>query len=491
MNRALIAVASAAMLCGCAASRAMVRADSSSLNQRLHAARPGDTISLEPGTYAGGWWIDVSGAPGRPIVITAANGPGTVVVRGGDEGINIAEGAHDIVIQNLEVRDANDNLIHIQGGAHDIVLRDLHVHHAGENGDGIKANQVHDLRIERIDCHDPGPRPDRPDGNPSQECIDLVDVERVVVRDVYLHDGGNQLLFVKGGSRDVVIERSLFTRQGADAIDPCVGLGGATDEELLRGSQYEAHDVVFRNNVVAGCRAGAIGVYDAERVWIVNNTIVDTADIAIQFRAGNGPAAESRDVHIVNDWFVQPAGTRLQAWAVRSHGLRDLDIHQVLFSLAPEVALDSVLITVPNDNAHVAQRVVTLSTPVEWNRESLRAWASHLDHDDVGAGAMLRGAGRVTDDVRGALRSADHASIGAVAPGGAVETPVEELPIQWPSRAPSVDATTVTPAPRATGGGPSATRGCVRGCGGGHRAQYSASFTALAIAAGAAKRTRR
>ena len=461
--RALIVLV-LATLAQCAPMRSIVRADSASFATRLRAAGPGDVIALAPGTYEGGWWIDISGAPGRPVTITALAGPGTVIVEGGGEGINIADGAHDIVLSGLEIRGSSDNLVHVQGGAHDIVLRDLHVHHAGPDGDGIKVNQAHDILIERVDCHDPGPRPDRPDGNPSQECIDLVDVEHATIRDSYLHDGGNQLIFVKGGSRDIVIERNVITRQGPDAIDPCVGLGGATDVELLRGRAYEASDVVFRNNIVAGCRAGGVGVYDGEHVWIVNNTLSNVGTEAIEFRAGNGPAGESRDVHVVNNWFVDTTGEAFAPWSLRSHRLSGLDAHHNVASLNDGVSMESdaaILATLPS---RLAMGITTLEPA--WQPSMIRAWSERLPDGLIDQGTTLSGRGAVHDDVLRVSRP-----IGSGVDIGAIES---RRVRSSQSPAPTVVSD--------VGTRPSA---CNRGC---NRPRSMTGFAFLAFIAGARRR---
>lgn len=473
----------------CAAARP-IRTDNNNFADRLHAARPGDTLALAPGVYPGGWWIDVSGAPGRPLVITALEGPGTVIVQGGDEGINIADGAHDIVLSNIEVRGTNDNLVHVQGGAHDIVLRNLHVHHAGPNGDGIKVNQAHDITIERIDCHDPGPRPDRPDGNPSQECIDMVDVQRVVVRDSYLHDGGNQLIFVKGASRDVVIERNVIARQGPDAIDPCVGLGGSTDLELLRGHAYEASDVVFRNNVVADCRAGGIGVYDAERVWIVNDTLVDVGDDGIQFRAGNGPAGESRNVHAINNWFVQRAGSHFTPFVLLSHEVRDFDAHSNALSIAPGVTLETGLVDFASGVGSIVTREVPRGVPSRWDPAVVRSWGQALPPFLVDRGVTLRGAGGIDDDALGAQRpTGTGVDIGAFEVG-APAAARGLRGVRWPSDAHEVDPVPSPVRPPPAGPGPHA-EGCVGGGCTVRGANDRANFGAWALMASASLLRRR
>jgi hypothetical protein len=379
--------------------------DGPSLDDAIRAASPGDNVLLAPGVYPGGLWIERSGSPGRPITIRAER-PGTVVIEGGGEGIDIGGGAHDLVLQDLEVRNTGDNLVHVQDGAHDVTLRGLRVHDAGDDGDGIKVNQARDIRIERVECFHPGRRPDRPGGNPSQECIDLVDVTRAVISDCYLHDGGNTLLFAKGGSHDIVFERNALVGQGRDAIDPCVGVGSPTDPELLRGQSYEAFDVVVRNNLVVGCHAGAVGVYDALHAWVVNNTFVDDGDDVVQFRAGNGPRAESRDVHFANNVFADASGRMVRAFALRSHALALFDARGDLYwNGRGRIGAEGLVDPRREPGAVIADPgLIALGAHTRWPvLASMAVVPTRAVRD---AGARLDGPGRVDDDYLGRARPA-------------------------------------------------------------------------------------
>jgi hypothetical protein len=419
------------------------------LAEAVRAARPGDVLVLEPGVHRGGIWIETSGAPGQPIVI---RGPyeGHAIIEGGEETLDIGGGAHDLVIESLELRGSRDNVVHVQAGAHDITLRDLVAHDAGPDGDVFKINQAHDITIERVECYHPGPRPDRPGGNPAQECIDFVHVDHAVVRQSYLHDGGNMLLYAKGGSTRVLFEQNVIVGQGPEAIDPCVGLGAWSDDYVFEGRAYEAEDVLFRNNVVANCRAGGVGVYDAHRVWIVNNTLLDDGEDVVQFRAGNAPRAESRDVLVANNVIADRDGSMHRAWAVLSHGLEGADVRNNAYwnAGAPMGANDGELAC--GDGLCADPRLADESAPGEQGRAAWLARAEPCGESPVlDRGVRLDGIGAVHEDARGRPRP-----LGAGIDLGALEADPHDPRACRPP--------TTRTAPSARGGGPASKTAYVR-----------------------------
>ncbi len=296
-----------------------------SVHDAIRSARPGDRVLLRAGVHRGGDWIGpLSGTAAQPITILSADGPRRAVLEGGGETLRIGDASSYLIIDGLEVRGSGDNAIHIDGGSHHITLRNVFAHDAGVNGDVMKVNQAHHITVEDSEFARPGRRTSDAADNPYQECLDFVDVDDVVVRRSFFHDGGSMLFFVKGGSRNVLIEQSVFADQRAGASDPMVGLGGATDAEFLQGEQYEAFNVVFRNNVVANSANGGVGIYDANGVYVANNLFLNNNRVVIEFRAGNGPAAASDNVRVVNNIVADYRG-RLPAPFIRSsHAVRGL-----------------------------------------------------------------------------------------------------------------------------------------------------------------------
>lgn len=295
----------------------------------LNRARPGDRVLVRAGTYPGGGWISASGTAAAPIRVVSVDGPRRAVIAGGSETLRIGDAASYLSFEGLELRGSSNNLIHIDGDSHHIWLRDVYAHHAGVDGDVLKVNQARSIYLERSEFAFPGARTGSE--NPSQECIDFVDVDDIVVRDSYIHDGGNSLMYAKGGAQGVVFENNVIATQRAGAIDPMVGLGASTDASLLRGAQFEAIDIVFRNNVVIGGVAGAVGVYDGQNVVIANNLFLNNNGGVVEFRAGSGPLQRSEDVSFVNNLVVDTRGRMSTVLRRSSHGLQGLVVSHNLY----------------------------------------------------------------------------------------------------------------------------------------------------------------
>lgn len=295
----------------------------------LSRARPGDRVLVRAGTYPGGGWIEAAGTAAAPITVLSVDGPRRAVIDGGSETLRIGEGAAYLVFDGLELRNADNNVVHIDGGAHHIWLRNVYAHHAGRDGDVVKVNQARSIYLERSEFAFPGARSGSE--NPSQECIDFVDVDDIAVRDSYIHDGGNSMMYAKGGSQGVVFEHNVITGQRAGAIDPMVGLGAVTDESLLAGAQFEAIDVVFRNNLVIGAVAGAVGVYDGRNVVMANNLFLNNGGGIVEFRAGSGPAERSENVSFVNNLVVDTRGRMPTTLRRSAHGLNAFVVSHNLF----------------------------------------------------------------------------------------------------------------------------------------------------------------
>ncbi|MBL8604703.1 MAG: right-handed parallel beta-helix repeat-containing protein [Myxococcales bacterium] len=294
------------------------------MQNALRRARPGDRVLVSAGVYPGGGWIDARGTAEAPITVVSAHGLHRAVLEGGREGLRIGDGGAYLVFEGLEVRNTTDNVVHIDGDSHHITLRHLYAHDAGTEGDVLKVNQAHHIVVERSEFARPGRRLP-PNENPYQECIDFVATDEVIVRDSYIHDGGGNLLYAKGGSQGVVFERNVIADQRAGAADPMVGLGAVTDRNLIaHGGSFEIYDVVFRNNIVVSGRHGALAIYDGRNVNIANNLFVDNDRVLVEFRAGNGSAARSEGVRLVNNVFVDTRGSMPGPLVRQSHGVEGL-----------------------------------------------------------------------------------------------------------------------------------------------------------------------
>ncbi|MBK8695875.1 MAG: hypothetical protein IPN17_27340 [Deltaproteobacteria bacterium] len=122
--------------------------------------------------------------------MVSVDGPRRAVIAGGSETLRIGDAASYLSFEGLELRNSTNNLIHIDGGSHHIWLRDVYAHHAGVDGDVLKVNQARASTSRALEFASPGSA--RVARRPSQECIDFVDVDDIVVRDSYIHDGATR-----------------------------------------------------------------------------------------------------------------------------------------------------------------------------------------------------------------------------------------------------------------------------------------------------------
>ncbi len=371
----------------------------------LSRARPGDRVLVRAGTYAGGGWISASGTAAAPITVLSIDGPRRAVIAGGSETLRIGDGASYLVFDGLELRAAGNNVVHIDGDSHHIWLRNVFAHHAGVDGDVVKVNQARSIYLEGSEFAFPGARTGSE--NPSQECIDFVDVDDIVVRDSFIHDGGNSLMYAKGGSQGVVFEHNVIATQRAGAIDPMVGLGAATDESLLGGADYEAIDIVFRNNVVIGGVAGAVGVYDGQNVVIANNLFLNNSGGVVEFRAGSGPLERSEDVSFVNNLVVDTRGRMPTVLRRSSHGLTGLVVSHDLYWNNGQGIPTSPLLNLAAQPGHlVANPGIRVPASMTDRAAIIASLIPSADGPAASSGLDTAVAPfRVTDDIRGVNRN--------------------------------------------------------------------------------------
>jgi Right handed beta helix region len=361
-------------------------APGSSIVSAINQASPGDRILVRAGTYNGGGWIERSGTAAAPITVVSVDGPRAAVIQGGGEALRIGASAY-LVFDGFEVRNSTDNAVHIDN-SHHITLRNLYAHDAGPDGDVLKVNQSNNIVVERSEFARPGPR--LSGVNPYQECLDFVDVDDSAIRDNFIHDGGSMLAFVKGGSRNTIIERNVFSQQRAGASDPMVGIGGPTDLALLQGEQYEIINVIFRNNVVVGGLIGAVAVYDAQGAFIANNLFVNNDRALIEFRAGNGPAAQSQNVQVVDNVAVDTRGQMPTPFLLSSHGLTGLATSYNLYWNNGAALPTTTLLTLASQVGHLSANPLVGVPAATAGRDAILAAVR------PGAGSVATGTGADT-----------------------------------------------------------------------------------------------
>jgi len=282
--------------------------NSDALRRAAASAKPGDTIALEPGRYAGGVTLaHLRGEEGRPITIAAHDPKVPPIIEGGSECLHLVNPSH-VVLSDLVLRGPKYNALNIDDGgtmkatAKGVVLRRLRVESVTSSGnfDGIKLSGVTDFRIEQCSVREWG------DGG---SAIDMVGCHRGVIvgctiehRDATAANTGIQC---KGGTREVTIDGCRFVDAGRRAIN----IGGSTGLKYFRPQPppgYEAKDITVRrctfiggNCAVAfvGCD-GAVVEYNTiyrPRRWVMR--------ILQETRAeGFAPARNGRFEHNIVVW---------------------------------------------------------------------------------------------------------------------------------------------------------------------------------------------
>lgn len=153
-----------------------------SIQSALQTAQPGDTITVQPGTYAETLSSVRGGTADAPVTIRAAKGQGTVVVSrsgrvltishpflvvdgltfdggyGAADAVKLTSGASHFVLRHAEVRRSGRDCIDMNGPT-DVVIERSTIHHClwwnGERQDAhaIVAGPVQRLTLRELDVH--------------------------------------------------------------------------------------------------------------------------------------------------------------------------------------------------------------------------------------------------------------------------------------------------------------------------------------------------
>ena len=268
-------------------------------------ASPGDTILLRAGSYP-----ITSSLQIRQTGLTLASYPGerARIVGGTSDVTNLTSivivYASHVTIQGLELEGASYygvKLDELYGPQPGIRLSGLYIHHTGR--DGIKVQQADDVVIEDCEIGFTGVR----DAS-NAEGIDVMGIIGGLIRRNYIHDTATNGLFVKGGSRNVLVEANRIERTGYSGIL----LGSESDAVFMRnGVLPEASDSVARNNIVVDAAYSGLGSIAGENIRFENNTVINAARVGqAMFRAvPNQYDTPTRGVALYNNIFVLTPGS--------------------------------------------------------------------------------------------------------------------------------------------------------------------------------------
>lgn len=325
----------------------IIRVDSpKGLLEAVASAKPGDVITLAPGTYtisARSIPLKKGGTPGLPVVVRAAQ-LGSVNIRF-DTFEGFVVDAPFWIFENLEIQgvrenhDQGEHAFHILGRGKGFVLRNSRVRefnamikaNGSPGADGRVTYPDHAL-IEDSSFYNTRIR----NTAKAVTFIDVVAGNGWIIRGNLLCDfakgGGNQIsyaAFIKGNARGGVFENNLvigeyFTRGGVR-----VGLsfgGGGTGVKYARDAALPAEHTngIIRNNVIMYCNDVGIYLNKAANTKIYNNTLYGTMGVDIRFaqstavlknnlstsrfknRDGGTSVRENNLVSDFSGWFAAP-----------------------------------------------------------------------------------------------------------------------------------------------------------------------------------------
>lgn len=234
----------------------------------VDAAHDGDTIVLAAGRYQLRSSLYVAK---RDLKITGVSGQRPVLTISDDKPAVIHIVADGVQLQDLILQggfygvkiEPEDEKRPLRG----VAVRNCEI--SSTAADAMKIYLADDLKIEYCQI---GPTGLKQKDN--AEGIDIIASNKVLIRGCVVENTSTNGIYVKGGTRDAVIERCLVRHAGNGGIL----LGQDTDPEYMRdGARFEAINCIARNNIVVDTQTAGLGTYSGQNITIANNTLLDTA----------------------------------------------------------------------------------------------------------------------------------------------------------------------------------------------------------------------
>lgn len=273
----------------------------------LNAARPGDIVSVLPGTYQESVVTVRDGSAGMPIRLRAVDGPGSVVVTARGRVLRI-DHPH-VTIESLVVDGqygAADTVL-VHSNAHFLTLRDTEVRRSSR--DLIDIRNPHDVLIERCLIHH---ALNAADGRTDAHGIVAGAARNLTIRDTEIHTfsgDGFQIDPDRGapGWDQVTIEgSSIWLAPLPEAVNGFAAgtVPGENAVDTKVGTMAPRPTITIRDTVAWGFSRGLIGNMAAFNLKEDVNALVDRvtvydSDIAFRLR-GRGAAKTGAWVTIKN-----------------------------------------------------------------------------------------------------------------------------------------------------------------------------------------------
>lgn len=247
--------------------------NASELRAALPRLAAGVTVELQPGTYAGGMYLQgIEGRPDAPVVIEGPRGAPPAVVRGGGrEALHLSDCRY-FVVRRLRMEGFPSNGVNVDDGGtpdaepHHVTLEDLTILDTGPRGnhDALKLSGLRGFVVRRCRFEGWG-----------GSGIDMVGCHDGVIEDCRFagKEGFSQsnAVQIKGGSSGILVQTSFFDRCGQRTFN----IGGSTGLRFFRprDATHEATEVTIAGNRIVGSMA-PIAWVTARGGHVHHNTIV-------------------------------------------------------------------------------------------------------------------------------------------------------------------------------------------------------------------------
>lgn len=278
----------------------------------------GYRLNFLPGTYPCegdciNFFSDRTGTYDFPIVLQAADGPGTVTLLGGLELVRVSYlYLLDLTLWGgVEAGAAfGNNVLHIELGNH-VLLRRVTIHGpmdcitdmCNDMQEVLKINQAEYVYVEQSEL-----------AGTYQTVLDFFSVQHGHILDNHVHHSGGRCLYLKGGS--------AYFRIAGNEVDDCreagIQVGEGSNLPFMQSPwlHYEVYDMKVYNNVVHDVYGSGLGAVGGYNILLAYNTLYR---IGLEDESGR-PGALALFIHggracISADEFGGPAGTQAQCQA--------------------------------------------------------------------------------------------------------------------------------------------------------------------------------
>lgn len=237
------------------------------ISEAVGAANAGDTIVVAAGRYQ---ITDPLRLDKRDLKVAGVAGHRPVLMGPAGENAMI-----DIVASGVQLQD-----LILQGGFYgvkiepegDMPVRQVTIRNCtitSTAADAIKSYRADDLKIEYCEIGPTGLQQ-----HDNAEGIDIIASVKVLIRGCVIEHTATNGIYLKGGTRDGLVERCLVRHTGHGGIL----LGQDTDPEYMRDQvRFEAINCTAQNNIVVDTQTAGLGTYSGQNIALLNNTLLDTA----------------------------------------------------------------------------------------------------------------------------------------------------------------------------------------------------------------------